>query len=99
MGFNNYQRLPGTERQEDDFYATHPLAVDDLLMMLEKHRVPLPLSSLIWENSCGQGHLTLPLRRRGFKVLATDLKDRGCPDSIHGVDFLADTSLFPKPIS
>lgn len=97
--YNTFQRREGEERQEDDFYATHPDAIDDLLRMLEKHGNPLHKDAIIWENSCGQGHLVKPLRRRGFKVLATDLKNRGCPDAIHGVDFLADTSFLLPPDS
>jgi len=45
--------------------------------------------SLIAELSCGDGALVTPLRARGFRVVAADLVDRGCPGS-HVRDFLAE---------
>lgn len=72
----------GQEREENDFYATHPSAVEPLLKLLNWENG----GKLIWENSCGQGHLTLPLQDHGHKVVSTDLIDRGF--GIHGVDFL-----------
>ena len=38
--------------------------------------------------TCGDGALVTPLRAAGFKVIASDIVDRGCPDS-HVQDFLA----------
>lgn len=69
------------EREQGDFYATDPIAVE-WLMKLEN------LNSNIWEPACGQGHLAKPLIREGYNVKATDLFDRGFGQG--GVDFLAD---------
>lgn len=70
----------------DDFYATPPEAVASLLA-IEKKWLP---SGTIWEPACGDGAIVLPLRAAGFDVVATDLVDRGCPDSTPGLDFVRD---------
>lgn len=67
-----------------DFYAS-PYAALPPLLVAEGRRLP----RLIWEPSCGSGSLVLPLRNRKFNVVATDLYDWGCPDSIGGVDFFS----------
>lgn len=74
------------ERQQDDYYATDPVAIDKLLTV-EK---PYPL---IWECACGEGHLSKRLQDFGYIVYSTDLVDRGY--STGGIDFLKTTSL-PK---
>ena len=43
------------ERQEDDFYATDPTAIDDLLRYET-------FNKNIWECACGQGHLAERLK-------------------------------------
>ena len=58
------------ERQQDDYYATDPVAIDKLLTV-EK---PYPL---IWECACGEGHLSKRLQDFGYIVYSTDLVDRG----------------------
>ena len=68
------------EREENDYYATDPKAIDDLLKY-EK------FDKNIWENASGGGHLVKRLRERGFSVWSTDIVDRGCQDDI--IDFLA----------
>lgn len=77
-------RKEGEEREKHDFYATHPDAIPPLLNILG-----WTTSKLIWENSCGQGHLSKPLTQAGHTVISTDLIDRGFgePD----VNFLSDT--------
>jgi hypothetical protein len=67
----------------DDFYAS-PYAALPPLLVAERRRLPRTL----WEPSCGNGALVVPLRNRGFDVVATDLNDWGCPDSTSDVDFL-----------
>ncbi|WP_201159425.1 hypothetical protein [Rhodoplanes elegans] len=74
------QRAPLSERG-DDFYATPPVAVEALLQV---ERLP----RLIWEPACGDGAIVNVLRAAGYDVAATDLVDRGCPDSAAGIDFL-----------
>ena len=70
------------EREENDFYATDPVAIDWLLKY-EK------FDQFIWEPACGQMHLSNRLKELGgHKVYSTDLINRGC-DGFNGcVDFL-----------
>lgn len=67
------------EREKDDYYATEPKAIE-LLLKLEQ------FSPYIWECACGEGHLSKVLEEHGYKVLSTDLIDRGYGKG--GVDFL-----------
>jgi len=46
------------------------------------------LPARIWEPACGRGNIVRVLRAAGHEVVATDIADRGCPDSESGVDFL-----------
>lgn len=75
-----------------DFYAS-PFAALPPLLVAEGRRLP----RTIWEPSCGNGALVLPLRNRGFNVVATDLHDWGCPDATGGVDFLSTRAGFFRP--
>ena len=77
------------ERQNEDFYATDPLAID-LLCAEEK------FDSDIWECCCGQGHLSLRLQDFGYDVVSTDLIDRGFGTT--GIDFLSETQTRAKNI-
>ena len=69
------------DRQREDYYATHPDMVRDLL------NAGAPLRQQVWEPACGAGHIVNVLRERGHEVYATDIVDRGCPDS-SVLDFL-----------
>lgn len=69
------------EREMDDYYATEPKAIDKLCAVER-------FSPTVWECACGGGHLVEALRENGYKVLASDIVDRGCPDS-YITDFLA----------
>lgn len=71
-------------REKDDFYATHPSTVIPLIILMQWYK---PIC--IWENSCGQGHLSKALENFGHKVISTDLIYRGY--GIGGVDFLKPT--------
>lgn len=77
IGASNY--AVDKEREEDDYYATDPAAIDKLLGLVE-------LRQNVWECACGGGHLSERLKDYGFCVKSTDLKDRGYGES--GVDFL-----------
>lgn len=76
-----------TVRQEDDFYATDPKAVE-MLIKAAPHIFYLARENgtPIWEPACGTGNLVKPLTKNGFVVYASDLKDRGFGE-VH-VDFL-----------
>ena len=58
------------EREEHDFYATHPDAVRALL---DREK----FSGDIWENCAGQGHVSEVLKEYGYNVISTDLINRG----------------------
>lgn len=58
------------ERQQEDFYATQPEALKELLKE-EK------FNHNVWECACGKGHLSEVLSQNGYEVKSTDLIDRG----------------------
>lgn len=66
-------------REENDYYATHPKAMQDLLKY-EK------FNKNIWEPACGEGNLSEVLKEHGYCVFSTDLIDRGYQDM--QMDFL-----------
>lgn len=68
------------ERELNDFYATHPKAIELLLDMEQ-------FAPRVWECACGAGHLSEVLERRGYTVYSTDLIDRGY--GVGGIDFLS----------
>ena len=53
-------------RQEDDYYATEPRAVE-LLMELEQFNIN------IWECASGENHLAIPLQKAGPKQISSRL--------------------------
>ncbi len=67
------------DRQEHDYYATDPKAIDDLLKFID-------LDKPIWECAAGKGHLSKQLEKYGKKVYSTDLIDRGSGYAL--MDFL-----------
>lgn len=72
------------EREENDFYATDPIAIDKLLS------TGFELSKNVWEPACGAGHLSKRLEHYGYNVRSTDLIDRGYGEQ---KDFLADDGI------
>lgn len=58
------------EREENDFYATDPEAIDKLFQVEE-------FDNNIWECACGDGELSKRMIEYGKNVLSTDLIDRG----------------------
>ena len=79
-----------TEREEHDFYATDPSAIDDLL----KYET---FDKNIWEWAVGQGHLAERLKQYGYTVKCTDLIDRGYIGT-EIVDFLTEKYAFDGDI-
>ena len=67
------------DRQEDDYYATEPSAIDDLFAVEV-------FSETILEPCCGQGHLSKRMIDLGKKVISEDLVDRGYGQG--GIDFM-----------
>lgn len=68
------------ERQQHDYYATEPRAVE-LLLQEET------FFKKIWEPACGEGHISKVLKAHGYDVVSTDLIDRGYGDET--LDFFA----------
>ena len=62
------------ERQSEDFYATDPRAIDELLLR-EK------FSKKIWECAVGSGNLAYRLMQAGYEVKCSDIIDRGVPNT------------------
>ena len=77
------------EREENDYYATNPLAINALFRYEE-------FSDNIWECACGEGALSKQMERYGKNVKSTDLIDRGFGQG--GVDFLNQTKPFDGDI-
>ncbi len=74
-----------SEREENDFYATHPKALE---LLLEKEE----FAHFVYEPAVGQGHLADVLKDHGYTVICSDIIDRGYPNTeIH--DFLKAESL------
>lgn len=82
LGASNHTK---EEREQNDYYATDPIAAE-WLMKIEN------LNHNIWECSCGEGHLSKIFVRGGYEVKSTDLIDRGYGKG--GIDFLKQTERF-----
>lgn len=78
LGANNHVDV---EREKDDFYATPPLAVKEL-MKLES------FNKNIWEPCCGMNHITNILIDNGYNVRTSDIVDRVNDGNIEIIDFL-----------
>lgn len=76
---------PNAVREENDFYATNPMA---LKLFLENYK---ELNKNVWECSCGQGHLSEELKKHNYNVYSSDLIDRGYGDV--GIDFLKPSGI------
>ena len=87
LGARTYAK---NEREQHDFYATDPRAIDDLL----KYET---FNKNIWECAVGQGHLADRLKSYGYNVECTDLIDRGYPGT-EIVDFLTEKYDFDGDI-
>lgn len=73
------------KRQENDFYPTPNYVTEALL---NNYR----FDGAIWECACGDGRMSEVLKRYGYRVMSTDLVDRGYYDRQFGaVDFLLET--------
>lgn len=67
------------QRQKDDFYPTPKRAVDALIKAES-------FTGDIWEPACGDGAISKPLEAAGYRVVSSDLVDRGYGETGH--DFL-----------
>lgn len=78
------------EREENDFYATDPKALE---IFLEETDIKL---NNVWECACGQGHLAKVLDKVGLLGKATDLIDRGYGEV--NIDFYTQTDIWKGDI-
>lgn len=76
-GASNHSK---SERQQHDYYATEPKAVE---LLLEQER----FSPYVWECACGEGHISEVLKTHGYRVKSSDLYDRGY-EGTETIDFL-----------
>ena len=83
--FIGSHNLSETDREINDYYATSPVAAEQLIQIEKLH-------NNIWECACGEGHLAKVFAEHGYTVKSTDLIDRGY--GIGGVDFLSQTEPF-----
>ena len=74
-------------REENDFYATDPYAIDKSIRFFEE----IGLSDNLWEPSCGQLHLSCRLKDYGYNVASSDLVKRN--DYCIKLDFLQSTKM------
>lgn len=75
-------------RAAGDYYTTDPTAVEQFLKHMHKkrHRLTGWFYTTIWEPACGCGNISKVLEQNGYKVISTDLYDRGFGKC--GLDFL-----------
>lgn len=85
MVVNLYGDTRRFEREENDFYATDPKAMEKLLEYES-------FNENIWECACGEGNLSEVLKEYGYEVFSTDLIDRGYQDEV--LDFLSSSYRF-----
>lgn len=98
--YNGYNKN-NSDRAENDFYATPPSEVENILRF-----EPLVEGQVILEPCCGMGHMLMGIDsflknnrlETKVKVFGTDLVDRGLVDSrtVFGLDFLSDDYPFAQ---
>lgn len=72
-------RKPEAKRRADDFYPTGQPEAIRALLAYDGDRIRACGS--VWEPACGDGALVREIRAAGIPCCASDLVDRGCPDS------------------
>lgn len=74
------QRRPQAEqRRDEDFYPTGQPEAIRALFAYDGERIRD--SGVVWEPACGDGAMVREIRAMGVGCLASDLIDRGCPNS------------------
>ena len=72
-------------REIDDYYATDPKAVQELL---DREK----FCNNIWEPACGEGHISKVLESNGYNVKSSDKVDRGYGEIINFLE-VTDSNL------
>ena len=80
---------PADTRRAEDFYPTGQPEAIRALFAYDGQRIRD--SGGVWEPACGDGALVREIRAMGVSCIASDLIDRGCPDSTVA-DFYGATS-------
>lgn len=73
------QRAPEGMRRDLDFYPTGQ--PEGIRALLARDGDRIRELGRVWEPACGDGALVRVIRATGLPCVATDLIDRGCPDS------------------
>lgn len=81
LNMSTGNRVHSIKDRGDDLYETPEVATRTLLAVEDVPRV-------VWEPACGPGAIVRVLRAAGREVIAHDLVDWGCPDSVARRDFL-----------
>lgn len=71
-----------SDREENDYYATEPKAVEELLKVET-------FSHKVLEPACGGGHISEVLKQHGYDVISSDLIHRGYEGQKGVCDFFA----------
>lgn len=81
LGASNHSELT---REENDFYATPPIATKELLNMMKKHDIFQNDKEhiKIYEPCVGKGHIAQVLAEEGYNVTGSDLVVRPQPENI-----------------
>lgn len=69
---------PLPERQAEDFY---PTPAEPIRALLGADGDRIRALGSVWEPACGDGAMVREIRAAGIPCCASDLVDRGCPDS------------------
>lgn len=75
----HYQRAPVERRRDLDFYATGQTDAIRGLLLADGARIRG--LGPVWEPACGDGAMVREIRAAGIPCCASDIVDRGCPDS------------------
>ena len=78
LGASNHTE---NERSENDFYATPPLAIKQLLDIED-------FDNNVWEPACGMNHIVNELRNRAYNVKCSDIVKMIDDPYIEIIDFL-----------
>ena len=84
--FITNHRKKESEISPQEFYSTHKSSVETFLEYAFRGHYINKKNLLIWEPACGKGNISKVLENDGFKVISTDLIDRGFGKG--NIDFL-----------
>jgi hypothetical protein len=79
LGMDLPKRVQQKSRREDDWYPTGQPEAIRALLARDGDRIRA--CKTVWEPACGDGALVREIRAAGIPCCASDLVDRGCPDS------------------